>query len=105
MPWTISFHEAALAEANALSAEIRAKLNRMALLIAEHGLDALPPKAAKPMADSLWELRIKGKDGIARAFYVTRSGQRLVIVRVFVKKTQKTPPREIGLAQKRAGEV
>jgi phage-related protein len=77
----------------------------MALLIAEHGLDALPPKAAKPMADGLWELRIKGKDGIARAFYVTRSGQRLVIVRVFVKKTQKTPPREIRLAQKRAGEV
>jgi phage-related protein len=77
----------------------------MALLIAEHGLDALPPNAAKPIADRLWELRIKGKDGIARAFYVTRSGQRLVIVRVFVKKTQKTPPREIRLAQKRAGEV
>ena len=71
MPWAISFHEAALAEANALSAEIRAKLNRMALLIAEHGLDALPPKAAKPMADGLWELRIKGKDRSDSAFSVT----------------------------------
>jgi len=41
MPWTISFHEAALAEANALSADVRAKLNRMVMLIAEHGLEAL----------------------------------------------------------------
>ena len=53
----------------------------------------------------LGELRIKGKDGIARAFYVTRKGQRLVIVRVFVKKTQKTPPHEIELALRRAEEV
>lgn len=105
MPWTIAFHDAALAEANALSADIRARLNRMVLLIAGYGLDALPPNAAKPMGGGLWELRIKGKDGIARAFYVTRSGQRLVIVRVFVKKTQKTPPHVIKLAQKRAGEV
>jgi len=105
MSWKISFHEAALAEANALSAEIRAKLNRLVLLIAGYGLDALPPRAARPIAGGLRELRIKGKDGIARAFYVARSGQQLVIVRVFVKKTQKTPPREIKLAQKRAAEV
>ncbi len=105
MPWTIAFHDAALAEANALSADIRARLNRMILLIAEYGLEALPPKAAKPMGGGLWELRIKGKDGIARAFYVARSNQRLIIVRVFVKKTQKTPLHEIKLAQKRAGEV
>ena len=48
---------------------------------------------------------MKGRDGIARAFYVTRSGRRLIIVRVFTKKTQKTPPREIKLALQRAEEV
>ena len=47
---------------------------------------------------------MKGKDGIARAFYVTVSGQRLVIVRVSTKKTKKTPNREIKLAWKRAEE-
>jgi phage-related protein len=53
----------------------------------------------------LWEIRIKGADGIARALYVTARGRRVVVVRVFVKKTQKTPRREIVLALKRAKEV
>ena len=105
MPWTISFHETAKAEADALSLDLRARLERLTELIREHGIDRLPPKSAKHLMAELWELRIKGKDGIARAFYVTRAGRRLVIVRVFVKKTQKTPSREIKLAQKRAAEV
>jgi phage-related protein len=46
-----------------------------------------------------------GRDGISRAIYVTASGQRVVILRVFVKKTQKTPPRELELARQRAKEV
>jgi phage-related protein len=49
--------------------------------------------------------RLKSNDGIARALYVTMRGQRIVIVRVFVKKTQKTPRREIKLALERAEEV
>jgi len=47
----------------------------------------------------------KGKDGIARALYVTTWRQRIVIVRAFVKKTKKTPRREIELAFERAREV
>jgi phage-related protein len=53
----------------------------------------------------LWEFRLRGRDGIARAFYVTRSGQRILILRLFTKKTQKTPGREIKLALARAGEI
>ncbi len=105
MSWTISYHEAARAEADALPNDLKARLDRLIELIAEYGLESLPPKAAKHLTGELWELRIKGKDGIARAFYVTRRGHRLVIVRVLVKKTQETPPREIKLAQKRAEEV
>ena len=105
MPWTISFHDTAKAEADALPLDLKIRLERLTGLIQVHGLDRLPPKAAKHLRGGLWELRIKGKDGIARAFYVTRTGQRLVIVRVFVKKTQTTPPREIKLALKRAEEV
>ena len=105
MPWTISFHEAAHAEAEAQPQDIRARLERFMLLIREHGPSKLPPKAAKHIRDELWELRLKGKDGIARAFYITRSGQRLVILRLFTKKTQKTPPREIKLALQRAEDV
>ena len=50
-------------------------------------------------------MRMKGKDGIARAAYVTASGRRVVVVHVFVKKTQKTPRREIDYALKKAREV
>ena len=39
----------------------------------------------------LWEIRLKGKAGIARARYMTAKDQRVVIVRAFIKKTEKTP--------------
>lgn len=48
---------------------------------------------------------MKGKDGISRAIYVTAKGSRVVVLRVFVKKTRKTPTREIDLALERAKEV
>jgi phage-related protein len=48
---------------------------------------------------------MRGRDGIARALYVTAVGRRIVVVRVFAKKTEKTPRREIELALRRAREV
>ena len=46
-----------------------------------------------------------GRDGIARALYVTAVGRRVVMVRAFVKKTQKTLRAEIELALSRAKEI
>jgi phage-related protein len=48
---------------------------------------------------------MKGKDEISRAVYVTAKGCRVVVVRVFVKKTQRTPRREIEIALQRAKDV
>jgi phage-related protein len=59
----------------------------------------------KHLQGRVWEMRLQGRDGIARALYVTVIGQRVVVVRVFVKKTQKTPRREIELALERAKEI
>jgi phage-related protein len=50
-------------------------------------------------------MRLKGRDGIARSVYVTANGKRVVVLRTFVKKTQKTPPRELKLARARAKEI
>ena len=50
-------------------------------------------------------MRMKGRDGIGRAIYVTAREKRVVVVRAFRKKTQKTPRREIALSLKRAEEV
>jgi phage-related protein len=56
------------------------------------------------LVGKLWELRLTGRDGIARALYFTAIGRRVVVVRAFVKKTQ-TPPAEIELALRRAKEI
>ena len=50
-------------------------------------------------------MRLSGRAGIARALYVAASGGRVVVVRVFVKKTEATPGREIEIALGRAREV
>lgn len=106
MVWTVSFlDERVETEMEAQPGDIRARFDRLRELITEHGIAHLPPKFVKHVERQLWELRMRGKDGIARALYVTASGQRIVVVRVFTKKTQKTPPREIKLALKRAEEV
>ena len=59
----------------------------------------------KHLRGSLWEMRMKGKDGISRALFITVVGRRVVVVRVFIKKTPKTPNREIELALRRAKEI
>ena len=93
------------AELSALPDEMLAKFRRVGELIQTHGIERVREPHVKHIEGRLWEIRLIGRDGIARAFYVTASGRRVVIVRVFVKKTQKTPRREIDLALERVKEV
>jgi phage-related protein len=59
----------------------------------------------KHIEGRIWEMRLKGRSGISRALYVTAAGKRVVIVRVFIKKKEKTPRKEIELALTRAKSV
>lgn len=59
----------------------------------------------KHLQGKLWEMRVKGKDGIARAIYMAAVDQRLVILHAFIKKTQKTPKNALETATKRAKEA
>jgi phage-related protein len=68
-------------------------------------LENLGAPHVKHLEGKLWELRLKGRDGIARALYVTATGKRLIVLRAFVKKTQKTPRAEIEVALQRAKEI
>jgi phage-related protein len=106
MNWTVETLSPVVdAEVDSLPADMRARLVRYSNLIERVGLQSLPPAAFKHLEDRLWELRLTGRDGIARAIYVTATERRVVIVRVFAKKTQKTPPRELEIARQRAKEV
>jgi len=92
-------------EIRALPADMQARFLRFAEIIQQAGLEALPRDAVKHLEGKLWELRMTGRDGISRAIYVTAAGRRVVVVRVFIKKSQKTPPREVEIARQRAKEV
>ena len=59
----------------------------------------------KHLEGKLWEMRMKGRDGIARAIYLTATGERVVVVHAFMKKTQKTPAAALEVARERAKEV
>lgn len=59
----------------------------------------------KPFGGGLFELRLKGAEGIARVFYCTLVGRRIVMLHSFVKKSQKTPGRERETAEARMKEV
>jgi phage-related protein len=106
MPWTVVTLSAVVnGEIAALPADMRARLVRLTELIEQIGFDALPRNSVKHLEGRLWELRIIGRDGISRAIYVTAVGRRVVILRVFIKKTQKTPARELEIARQRARSV
>lgn len=93
------------AELGSLPMDVQASFLRITRLIEFEGLHKVREPYVKHLEGPLWEMRLKGKDGIARAVYVTASGLRVIVVRVFTKKTQKTPRREIELALRRAKEV
>jgi phage-related protein len=102
MVWVIeTWGKAVDTEIEALPADIRARLRRFREGIEAYGPAALPSKHSKYVGNNLWELRLIGRDGIARIVYVTASAQRVILLRAFVKKTQKTPQREIELALQR----
>ena len=106
MVWTVeTLSDVVDAELEALPADMRVRFSYISRLIEEFGLDRVREPHIKHLQGPLWEMRMKGKDGISRAIYVTATGQRVVVVRVFVKKTQKIPKREIDLALKRTKEV
>lgn len=59
----------------------------------------------KALSDGLFELRLKGSEGIARVFYCTLVNRRIVMLHSFVKKTQKIPTHELKIAQNRLKEI
>jgi phage-related protein len=106
MTWAVeTLSETVDAELEELPADMRARFVRVAELIEAVGLPHVREPHVKHIRGPIWEIRLKGKAGIARALYVTARTQRVVVLRVFVKKTQRTPNSEIELALQRAREL
>lgn len=75
MGWTVeTLNETIEAEVEALLEDMRARLARVAKLIEENDLERVGEPHAKHIEGRLWEMRLKGRSGIARALYVTAVG-------------------------------
>ena len=78
-------------------------------IILTRRISAIGPNLGSPhtaaFGDGLFELQLKGQEGIARVFFCALVGRRVMMLHSFVKKTQKTPSREIEIARKRMKEV
>ena len=81
----------------------QAKLLRIIKYAEIYGLQSILPHVKKLSATPLWEIRVLGKNNI-RALYAVVRNNSIIILHGFVKKTQKTPPREVNLALSRLKE-
>lgn len=105
MGYTVEYYSDAVAE------EILALPDSLAAryVVLTRRIVAVGPNLGSPhtnaVGNGLFELRLKGQEGIARVFSCTLVGRRVIVVHSFVKKTQKTPKRDIEIARKRMKEV
>ena len=105
MSYTITYYsEVVEAEILGLPKTLLARYLNLSDRMELHGAHLGEPHT-KAFGDGLFELRIKGVEGIARVFYCTLVGRRIVMLHSFVKKSQKTPLNERRIAETRLKEI
>jgi phage-related protein len=105
MTWRVTFFSRRIEEdILSLPAGLVARFVRYAEKMETFGPDLGMPHT-RAMGGGLFELRLKAAEGIARVFYCTVIDRRIVFVHQFVKKSDKTPRKELEIAQQRMKEV
>lgn len=105
MDYTISYYD------DAVQNDILALPDTLAAryIVLTRRMVALGPNLGEPhtkaFGNGLFELRLRGAEGIARVFFCTIVNRRIVMLHSFVKKTEKTPIRERALAESRLKEI
>lgn len=95
--WHIEYHDENLqTEILALPAGILARYVHCTDRMLKFGPDLGMPHT-RAMGKGLFELRLKSAEGIGRVFYCTLVGHNIVMLHQFVKKTDKTPAKELHL--------
>jgi len=105
MSWKVTFFNTKVKEETLrFPAGILANFLHILEIIEELGPAIGKPYTA-PMGKGLFEIRAKGKEGIGRSLFCTVKGKEIVILHSFIKKTQKTPKRELEKARNRMKEL
>ncbi|MDP2303837.1 MAG: type II toxin-antitoxin system RelE/ParE family toxin [Ignavibacteria bacterium] len=105
MKWSIEYYNSELGnEILSLPEGLLARYLRLTELMLEFGSNLGMPHT-RFLGEDLIELRIKSKEGIARVFYCTLIGKRIMMLHLFIKKSNKTPRKEMQIARNRMKEV
>jgi phage-related protein len=103
--WTITYYSDSIqAEILAMPAGFLARFLRYAERMEVFGPDLGMPHT-RAMGNGLFELRLKAAEGIARLFYCTIVGRKIVILYQYTKKTDKTPSRDLSTVKRRMKEI
>lgn len=105
MTWTVSFYSSKVEQDTlALPPGILASFLRIVELIEEFGPNLGRPHTA-PLSQGLFEIRAKGREGIARSVFCTVKGQEIVILITVIKKGNQIPKRQMDVARRRMKEI
>ena len=105
MDYKLEYYNSSVQAAlNAWPVGIRTNFRGITIRMIEHG-PYLGFPHTRAMSDGLFEIRAKGAEGIGRAFFCMLVERRIVILHSFIKKTDKTPQRELNIARARLQEV
>ena len=104
--WTVLIlNHAVQKELDALEPQLKARFLHICELLETFGPSHVGMPHVKYLTGKLWEMRMSSTSGQARAIYLTAVERKIVVVKVFSKKSPKTPRRAIDLAIKRAKEL
>ncbi|WP_111493360.1 type II toxin-antitoxin system RelE/ParE family toxin [Marinobacter bohaiensis] len=104
MTWDVRFYGDVQQDILGMPPKIQARMIRLLEMIEKYGANLGAPHT-KAMGGGLFEIRARAKEGIGRGFYCYMKGEAVMVLHAFVKKTQKTPLKELRLAQERLREV
>lgn len=105
MGWRIEYYSKKLSQAILkMPSGLLARYIHVTDLMLDFGPNLGMPHT-RSMGEKLFEIRLKSKEGIGRVFYCTLIGRKIVMLHFFVKKSQKTPEKELEIARKRLREV
>ena len=106
MGWKVEFYNTKIEKnIEQWPIHLRVKFLKIVDLIQEMGPSELGMPHIKPLKHGLFEIRVKGLEGIARAPFCMIKGKIVIVLSEFIKKTQEMPQREMEIAMKRMKEV
>ncbi|WP_067094999.1 type II toxin-antitoxin system RelE/ParE family toxin [Marinomonas atlantica] len=97
MSWKLQFYSGVEESILSMPPKIQARMIRL--------LELMERPHTEPMGDGLFEIRTKAQEGIGRGLFCYLKGNEIIVLHAFVKKSQKTPKKELSIAKQRQKEV